>query len=157
MARRFGVWNKYLPEYLVSHFTKHRSLPPWSVVSLCNWNGRDRGKLGFVASDVPGLPKADRYAAFEFRTQKFLGVFGPKERIDLDLEPHAARVIRLTPITSDGTWLIGTDLNLSGGMELAEVSVKKAKLRPELAGFRTKLTFLDWKNGKASFDTVEIQ
>lgn len=157
VARRFGVWDQYLPEQFVSHFSKHPSLPSWSVVTLTNWNGKDRRKIGFVPSDVPGLPKAGRYAAFEFRTQKFLGVFTPQARIEVDLEAHAARVIRLTPITLDGTWLIGTDLNLSCGMELAQVSGKNAVLKPELAGFKAKATFLTWKDGKTSLEVAEIQ
>jgi len=29
VARRFGDWIGYLPEYFVSHFQGHESLPPW--------------------------------------------------------------------------------------------------------------------------------
>jgi hypothetical protein len=156
VARRFGQCDDYLPEYFVSHFAKHTGLPPWSVVTLCNWNGKTPKQLAFTLGSVPGLARADRYAAFEFRTQRYLGVFRPEDKIKLDLDSHAARVIRVTPLTNDGRYLIGSDLNMSNGMEIERVLEKQVTLQPAVAVFGAKFTFLDWKNGKGSLDTVGV-
>ena len=150
----FGAWDEYLPEYFVSHFSGHGDLPPWAVVSLCNWNGKARSGFAFRIADVPGLSKSDRYAAFEFRTQKLLGVFRPQDTIRLDLDAHAARVIRLTPIRGDGTYLVGTDLNLSCGMEIQALDGKKVTLKPEVREFPARFTFLKLMNGAQSMEVV---
>jgi len=126
------------------------------VVTLCNWNGNAHKRLGFTVSQVPGLPKAARYAAFEFRTQKFLGVVKAADQIELDLDAHAARVIRLTPLQGNGTYFIGGDLNLSSGMEIERVVGKKITLKPALRVFASTFTFLDWKDGTGSIHAIKL-
>jgi hypothetical protein len=157
VAKQFGGWEDYLPEYFVSRFAGHDGLRPWVMVSLCNWNGNARKELAFKISNVPDVPKANTYAAFEFKTQKFLGVFRPQDTIRLGLEPHAARVIRLTPIQGDGAYLIGTDLNMSCGMEIESISGERVVLRKEVREFACKFTFLSWKNGATSINTIDYR
>jgi alpha-galactosidase len=155
VAQRFGGWDEYLPEYFASYFGSHESLPPWVVVTLCNWNGKAAKKMAFRVADVPKLPKANRYAAFEFRTQKFLGVFRLQDTVQLELDAHGSRVIRVTPLRADGRYLIGTDLNLSGGMEIERATGDTVMLKPAEVGFAARVTFLDWKHGKAAVQVVE--
>jgi hypothetical protein len=154
VAKPFGGWDDYLPEYFASSFGGSANLPPWSVVSLCNWNGNARKELSFRIGDVPELPRAASYAAFEFRTQKWLGMFSPDDVIRLELPPHGARVIRLTPICGDGDYLIGTDLNLSSGMEVENMSGKEIRLKEELRGFPAKFTLLSVEDGATAIKTV---
>lgn len=156
VAQRFGDWSGYLPEYFVSHFKNHKSLPPWAVVTLCNWNGRAPKRLGFAISDVPDLPEAARYAAFEFKTQKFLGVFKPTDRIELDVDTHASRVIRLTPLPVEGSYLIGGNLNLSCGMEIERTDGRQITLRPPVQKVVSEFTYLSWKDGNASIDAIKL-
>jgi hypothetical protein len=155
VATPFGGWSDYLPEYFVSHFGGHRSLPAWAVVSLCNWNGNARKEFAFHIADVPDLPKAARYAAFEFKTQRFLGMFRPEDTLRLELEAYAARVIRLTPIDGDGTYLIGTGLNMSCGMEVESVTGTSVVFKKEVSDFGARFTFLDWKRGAHSIKTAD--
>ncbi len=157
VAERFGRWEDYLPEYFVSHFTGGGGLTPWAVVSLCNWNGKAPKTLSFRLRDVPGLPPADTYAAFEFRTQRFLGVFRPDERISMPLGIHAARVIRLTPIAGSGPWLIGTDLNMSCGMEIESLRGGAVALREPERKFPAKFIFLLSSAGQVTTQVVEHQ
>jgi hypothetical protein len=154
VARPFGGWEDYLPEYFASSFGKDAGLPPWSVVSLCNWNGKRRKELAFRIGDVPDLPRAASCAAFEFRTQKLLGVCSREDTIRMELAPHAARVIRLTPIYGDGAYLIGTDLNLSGGMEVERMSGREITLREELRAYPARFTLLHVADGATSVETV---
>lgn len=157
VAQYFYGWNDYLPEYFVSHFNKHETLPPWAIVSLCNWNGKQTKKLTFKPADVPGLPKAYTYAAFEFKTQKFLGVFKKEAAISLELPPHSTRVIRLTPLNGDGRYLIGGNLNMSCGMEIKSVDGEKVMLRDAVRDLAAKFTFLNWKNGSAVIKKIEYK
>jgi hypothetical protein len=154
VAERFGGWTGYLPEHFVSHFGPHAGLPAWAVVSLCNWNGKAEKELGFRLADVPGLPAARAYAAFEFRTQRLLGVFRGTDEIRLSLPAHAARSIRLTPLAGDGTYLIGTDLNLAQGMELAHAGSGALTLDPRERPYSAHCTLLTWKDGKPAIGSA---
>lgn len=160
VAQVFNGWKEYVPEFFVSHFAATRDLPAWAVVTLCNWNGVGKDaaakSLAFRVSDVPGLPKAEAYAAFEFRTQKLLGVYHASDEIRLELPVHGARVIRLTPLAGAGTYLVGTDLNLAAGMEIESVREKHVTLKPAERAFPAKVTFLKWNDGKAEVETVRV-
>lgn len=154
VAQRFYGWEDYLPEYFGSTFDRHPDLPPWSVVSLCNWNGAAGKSLAFRIADVPGLPAGERFAVFEFKTQTFLGVFDRAERIALDVPKHGARVLRITPLAADGRYLIGGDLNLSMGMEMAGVNGERVELRPEVRRLSGRYWFVNWRQGRATLESA---
>lgn len=157
VARYFDEWNDYLPEKFVSHFPEHPSLAPWSVVTLANWNGNQPKSIGFRIGEIPNLPAAPAYAAFELKQQKFLGVFDLSDVIELELPAHGARVVRLTPLKNEGTHLVGTDLNLSAGMELDSVTSSSLHVRPELRHFPVRATLLEWRGGQAAIHQVVHQ
>ncbi|MDR2675028.1 MAG: alpha-galactosidase [Opitutaceae bacterium] len=155
VARRFGGWTDYLPEKFASRFDGKKEsgrmpLPPWSVVTLCNWNGNTAKALAFKPADVPDLPAAPVYAAFEFKTQTFLGVYKPDDTIVQDLPPHAARIIRLTPLDAPGRHLVGTDLSMTCGMEIQSFDGATPVLDPAFRDFPATFTLIDYKNGKAA-------
>lgn len=155
VALPFNGWTDYVPEYFASHFNNHPALPAWSVVTLANWNGNAAKTLRFKPTDVPGLPRAGAYAAFEFKTQAFLGIYKPNETISQDIPAHGARVIRLTPLAKgNGVYLIGTDLNMSNGMEIAKIKNTTATLRPDVRDFPATITFINYKNGKATISKI---
>lgn len=157
VAKHFYAWDDYLPEHFVSLFPGRPGLAPWATVALCNWNGKEPKELKFKLADVPGLPAAPAYAAFDFHAQKFLGVFQPGDVIAQTLPVHGARVIRLTPLAADGVHLIGGDLNMSCGMEIAELKDGKVTLRPEAAGLAANYTLLRWDHGQATTEQVRVE
>lgn len=156
VAKRFYAWDDYLPEYFSSAFPARAGLSPWVMVSLCNWNGAEAKKLGFALGDVPDLPAGERFAAFEFKTQTFLGVFDRRDRINLDLPAHGARVIRLTPLVSGGPTLIGGDLNLACGAEIESIGPSSVVLRPDLRKYAAHYTLLDWHDGRGTLQRVTV-
>lgn len=153
VAKRFYPWVEYVPQYFSSAFQRD-GLPPWVMVSLCNWNGAAEETLAFALADVPDLPPGEVFAAFEYKTQRFLGTFHRGERVSLALPAHAARVVRLTPLAGDGRHLIGGDLNLSCGMELASTDAADVRLRKEVSRLAAHYTFLDWQNGEGKIERV---
>lgn len=154
VAQPLDRWDEYLPEKFASHFSCHPSLPPWSVVSFTNWNENSEKRIGITPSEIPGLKPAPKYAAFEYRSQRFLGTFGKDDRIEMSVPAHGARVIRLTALTSDGTYLIGTDLNLSSGMEIEAMSGESVELKLAVRNHPAQITLLDWKAGKSALRTI---
>ncbi|MFA7231839.1 MAG: glycoside hydrolase family 36 protein [Victivallaceae bacterium] len=117
----FGEWNEYLPEKFVTTFDKHKELPPWHVVTVTNWNSNDAKTVRVKISDIPCLLSGKMYAAFDFKTQKSLGVFAANETLKVVLEPHSADLIRLTPLNRSGKILIGSNINMSMGMEIKSI------------------------------------
>lgn len=156
VARHFYAWDDYLPEHFVSLYPGRAGLAPWATVALCNWNGKAEKELKFKIADVPGLPAAPAYAAFDFHAQKFLGIFHPGDVIAQTLPVHGARVIRLTPLAADGVHLIGGDLNMSCGMEIEALQDGKITLRPESRGPAANYTLLHWVNGRATTEQVHV-
>ena len=146
-ARVFGDWKEYLPNLMATPM-KSGALGKWCVVSVCNWNGDSTGKFMFFPAMVHDLPPALAYAAFEFRNQKFLGVFKPDELITLNLPEHAARLVRLAPLTNDGSYLIGTSLNMSMGGEIAGFDGNSFTMKEAVSKFPCTVTVLDFYAGK---------
>ncbi|QYM78555.1 alpha-galactosidase [Horticoccus luteus] len=157
VAQRFYPWAEYLPEYFSSAFQHDGVLPPWVMVSLCNWNGAGEKTLAFKIGDVPHLPPGEVFAAFEYKTQRYLGTFSREDRLSLLLPAHAARVVRLTPLTAEGRYLVGGDLNLSCGMELASADAAHVRLREEVKAPTAHYTFLNWHRGQGEIERVEAQ
>ncbi len=172
VAKPFKEWTDYVPEYFVSHFGRAKpqaepvysaahtegSSYPWAVVTLANWNGAESKTLSFSPSDIPDLPTAESYAAFEFKAQTFLGVYKADESISQNLPAHAAGVIRLTPLQNTTTpQLIGTDLNLSNGQEIETINRAAVTLRPEVRMHPATFTFLTYINGKVTITKTKTK
>ena len=129
-AEWFGLWQGELPEYFATA-CRAPGQSAWSVVTLANWNSQAEKVLEFQPSEVPHLPAAPEYAAFELKEGGFLGVFRPEQKISLRIPAHGARLIRLTPLRPG--WnrvVIGTGLSLTGGMELSGFRNGRPVLRP---------------------------
>lgn len=151
VAQFFKGWSDYVPEYFASHFNGNGVCDPYVVVTLANWNGNGEKRLSFRPLDVAGLPTSKTYAAFEFKTQRFLGVYKAGDTITQTLPAHAARVIRLTPLArTDAPQLIGTDLNLGNGTEIETLRGTTATLRPEVRAHAATLTFLTNTDGRST-------
>ncbi len=153
-ATHFGAWNDYLPELFSTHFGATTDLPAWNIISLCNWNGDQPKSISFKAENVPELPPAESYAVFELKEQQFLGIFTKSDIIELFLPIHGCRVVRLTPLTGYGKYLIGTDSNLSAGMELASFDGNNAILESNIYGDSGQLTILNYQ--RDGIDTIKL-
>lgn len=129
-AEWFGAWRGELPEHFATA-CRAPGQPAWSVVTLANWNSKNEKELGFQPIEVPHLPAAEKYAAFELKEGRCLGIFRARQTIALSIPAHGARLIRLTPLRSDrSTVVIGTSLSLTGGMELTGFRDNRPVLRP---------------------------
>ena len=108
---------EYMPENLLTTFDHpENNLEPYSILTLAKWDDESVEKT-FSLSDIPGLKGQDT-AVFEFKEQKFYGILKSEEEIKVKLPPHACRLFRLTHFTGNKPVFVGTDLNLSKGMEI---------------------------------------
>lgn len=114
-------WNKgdYCPEVLVTRIpSANNGLPPWALLTFINWHDEPRTMQAPLAAVLPTPGTNGPHAAFEFREQRALGVFPPGATVSIHVPAHGSRVLRITPCLPDRPTLIGTDLNLTQGMEL---------------------------------------
>jgi hypothetical protein len=156
-ARYFGMWTEYLPELYSSSFTGHSDLPDWNVVSMCNWNSLEEKMISFIPENVPDIPLADKYAAFELKNQVFLGIFSHSDLIELKIPAHAGRVVRLTPLPAYGKFMVATDLNLSAGMELVAYNDGNAQLRDEISCSQITLSVVDYQENSTTLKKIIIK
>jgi hypothetical protein len=129
-AKIFNYEKGYLPNLFSTAFEKpSNGLPSWVVVTMANWNddADDNLNLAFRLRDVPDLPLAEEYAAFNFNDQSFLGIFKPDDHIEIIVPKRSCRIIRLTPLSDACPLLIGTNLNISCG---TEVTLKNSEYHP---------------------------
>ncbi|MFA6816832.1 MAG: glycoside hydrolase family 36 protein [Lentisphaeria bacterium] len=155
-AKYFGLWSEYLPELYSSSFSGHPDLPDWNVISMCNWNSDEDKTISFAPETVPELPQADKYAAFELKNQRFLGLFFPSELIELKIPGYGSRVVRLTPLSAYGEFMIGTDLNLSAGMELLTYNGEKSKLQKKISYKQINLFLFDYQKNSSNLRNIKI-
>jgi hypothetical protein len=105
-------------------------LDPWRIFTLANWDEEEKIHEIRLATAFPPGSESGAVALFEFREQRFLGVFENSDIIRIAVPAHGCRVLRLTSVKNHETpVLIGTDLNLSQGMELELWEAKGASVR----------------------------
>lgn len=157
-AQHFKDWDEYLPEYYVTPFTSlDNKLPPWCVVTLGNWNSNHEKTLSFSPQEVPYLLQAEQYAAYEFKTEKFLGIFTPGDTIAVNIPKAGCRLIRLTPLYGDGDYLIGTNMSFSCGLELSGIQ-EPINLKLPVHGFCSEqVTRLIIKNSEKTIIKSNIK
>jgi hypothetical protein len=115
---RWLAWKSYLPDRLLTTFdTPGNGLKPYQVLTLANWSDEPARKI-LAPAHLPGNA-GNRLAVFEFKEQKYHGIFQTDDSLTAELPPHSCRVFRLTNWDAKSPTLIGTDLNLAMGMELA--------------------------------------
>lgn len=109
----------YCPDLFVTRFDDPpKGLEPWLIVTLANWRDEAASRTVDLAAVVPADWAGATVAGFEFREQAFLGLHRADASFAVSVPPHGCRVIRLTRCAGKAPLLIGTDLNLSQGMEL---------------------------------------
>ncbi len=120
------VWDKadYCPEVLVTRITQpENGLAPWSLLTLTNWQDEPRTMTSPLAAALPPGDPDGPYAVFEFREQRHLGLFQSDGIVAIEVPAHGSRVLRVTACAPDQPALIGTDLNLTQGLELTRWEV----------------------------------
>lgn len=109
----------YCPRLFLTRFeAPGNGLGPWAVLTLANW-GDEPEKVEVAPADLasPGGP-GQPLACFEFRRQRFLGVTGPGQSMEVEVPARGTRLLRLTPVDRGRVLLLGTDCHLAQGMEL---------------------------------------
>ena len=103
-------------------------LDTWWTLTVGNWEDESVTRTLRIGEEM--LPAgADRFAAFEFRTQEFMGVFGRDDEINVIVPAHAVRVVRLTPWDDQSPKILGTDCHITGGAcEIAECSFSPTRI-----------------------------
>jgi len=105
------LWQCEMPNVLVSDFRDNQG--EYKVVLIVNFSQRKRS-FSLNLNELGLSP--DRYHAFEYWGEKYLGIVENSLKID-GLEAHASACVRLTP-NSDEVRLIGTNINISQGSEV---------------------------------------
>ncbi len=104
---------KSIPEVLVLNVSNKDER--WKIVGLFNYS--DQPAVKSVEKRRLGL-KGDRYHAFSFWDQKYLGCI--REKLSVRLEPHSCAVVSLRKDTGYPQ-VIGTDIHITqGGIEIQE-------------------------------------
>jgi len=101
-------------------------LEPWVTVAVVNWSDKARREEVLLTGKVTETMDCSEFVAFDFFSQKMLGVFDSGDKIDLGtLEPHQSALVRIAPWHGRRPVLAGTDLHFSGGG--AEITVWRAE------------------------------
>lgn len=119
--------SEWLPSRLRADFSDHPALPPWTMVVAANWDGEESREVP-VPLEVAGMADGVGIAVWDFARQELLGCYHSGDEPTLTVPAHGCRLLRLTSLTGNGPILVGTDGNLSCGMELAAVCGRHAVL-----------------------------
>ncbi len=118
-------------QFLTAVVPRDPALEPWWTLALYNWD-RDPAVRRVQLGRLP-LPREDRWAVFEFREQRFMGIETPADSVEITIPGRGARVLRLAPWRNDRPLLLGTDLHLSGGgVELTDMRTDATSLSGRL-------------------------
>jgi len=107
--------NPVCPTLFLTEVTpKCQTLGKWWTLSVGNWE--DEAVTREIGIDLEMIPsKLQRFAVFEFYTQKFLGLFDRKDIVELNIPAHGTRVLRITPWDRTSPKVLGTDIHITGG------------------------------------------
>ena len=152
-------WDGYMPEELITSFDNpENDLEPYRVLTIANWSNEPVEKY-INLSDIHGIT-GKATAVFEFKEQRFYGLYGPNERFSVELPPHSCRVFRLTNWCNEKVVILGTDLNLSMGPELRNVKSNFQCINGEINSpwmVPVNITVgLPLKNGKCDVRNISI-
>lgn len=128
-----GESSSALPDCFITDFTSPPGkLPPWTIITIVNWSDAAVERNVAPGTILAANPAVFPAAVFEFRGQKFYGVFGTSDTLRLELPPHSCRLLRITCIKHRTAALIGTNLNLSQGMEISDIRYSGQKIKGSL-------------------------
>jgi hypothetical protein len=95
----------------------------YDVVALTNWRSwKTTRELAFA--DQLGLDPGSSYIAFDFWSQKILGIF--KSRLTVEIEPHDTRVLLLHPAVGHPQ-LVGTSRHITGAVSILSLAWDNSK------------------------------
>ena len=104
-------------------------LGTWWTLAVANWEDETVTRELRI-SDAMKVDEQNRFAAFEFRTQDFMGLFSPEDKIEITIPPHGIRVLRITPWDGAAPKVLGTDLHITGGgYEIVECVLGNREVR----------------------------
>ncbi|NLD73502.1 MAG: alpha-galactosidase, partial [Chloroflexi bacterium] len=109
-------------------------LAPWVTVAVCNWDDEPRERTLVLSDQVLEDLAGERFLAYEFFSQRLLGVFGRGEAAPLGTLPaHGSAVVKVLPWDGHTPALLATDLHFSmGGVEVAACRAEDDALRGRL-------------------------
>ncbi len=127
-------WDRFKhtqPDYYIHNYPEILDLKVnarsgvYDVVGLTNWrSGTATRELSFA--DKLGLSADSSYVAFDFWSQKLLGVF--KDRMKIEIEPHDTRVILIHPLLNRPQ-LVGTSRHITGAYSILDLAWDASKSR----------------------------
>ncbi len=91
------------------------ALGDYRTLAIGNWEDHPVTRRLTLRGVLGDRDNGGTQAIFEFRTQRFLGLFGLDDEIGMALPPHAIRVMRMVPWQGRSPVILGTDLHLTGG------------------------------------------
>ena len=91
-----------------------QSLGKWWTLTVANWDENEVIRK-IKLEDIPLNDDHQKYAVFEFYTQRFIGIKTAKDEIQVGVPSHGMRVLRIMPFDDTEPVLLGTDLHITGG------------------------------------------
>ena len=120
------------------------SLGNWWTLALGNWEEKEVVRT-VKLKDVSLNTDAERFAVFEFHTQRFLGLKTLGDKIEIKIPIHGMRVLRIVPFDGSRPVLIGTDLHITGGgCEIVSCNMTDSSIEGAISSqwnYPVKLTF----------------
>ncbi len=118
--------------FLTAVSSDHPDMDNWFVLTLCNWEDGPVEKL-IKFSDL-GLPVSlDEFTVQEFVTGRFVGIQNLDGELVETIPPHGTRVFKLTPWNGKGAVISQTDLHISGGKEISEISISDGRIEGSIS------------------------
>ena len=92
--------------------TDDRREPRRDVVGLFNWEEKEQAHISCSTERI-GLPRADRYVAFDYWANEFIGPFSGS--LESDLPPSSCRILAVRPVSGQPQ-VIGTSRHITQGV-----------------------------------------
>jgi len=92
--------------------TDDRHEPRRDVIGLFNWSEKEPARVSCSTGRI-GLPRADRYAAFDYWADEFIDPFG--DALESDLPPASCRVLAIRPVSWQPQ-VVGTSRRITQGV-----------------------------------------
>lgn len=127
------------------------------TLTIFNWLEREVQRK--ITPEQLQLPKEfQTMALFEFFSQKFLGIVGHQDTLQLHIPPHGVICVRITSVKENAAFLVGTDCHMSmGGYEITNLRETNDTVSGSLAtkwNEPVKITAVKINKGVAVWKTI---
>jgi len=134
-SRPLDIFNLYIPGTMITNIEPVcEDLDKWNMLTVINWSNDAKDFRVALNEMLIGNLKGESFIAFDFQSQKVLGIFKRGEELVLEgVRAHHSHVIKLLPWDGESAAFLGTDLSFTcGGIEIAEINHESGRFNGKL-------------------------